>query len=256
MEHPEIDLCVRWTTRCLDGRHHARSAAWTRPGAARSPARCAPPRSSCQRGLVIAGLERLQEAHSEKRRDALYDEIICESALALGIAAFATGGRDREALNIHGATYLAMNRAIAGLGACARSSRSWTATDSRGLWSIPGDQCVVRRRRPMRGYRPRRASVLAKVTRDRHHGRAGQGLIPATASQSTRATARRRTMLRIRGLWPLARSHRPVVFEEDALMRHEKAPGPRQGEAERRPTTCERKGYKILGPSTTPARLR
>ena len=60
-------------------------------------------------GLVIPGLNDSKKL-TAKKRDALYD-IICESAVAFGIA-FATVD-EIEALNIKGATYLAMNRAIA-----------------------------------------------------------------------------------------------------------------------------------------------
>ena len=63
------------------------------------------------RGLEIEGLNDSKKL-TEKRREALYD-VICEKAVSYGIA-FATV-EEIEELNILGATYLAMNRAIAQL---------------------------------------------------------------------------------------------------------------------------------------------
>ena len=64
------------------------------------------------RGIEIEGLDDSKKL-TEKKREALYDVII-EKALAYGID-FATV-EEIERLNILGATYLAMNRAIAKLG--------------------------------------------------------------------------------------------------------------------------------------------
>ena len=63
------------------------------------------------RGLQIEGLNDSKKL-TEKRRAALYD-VIAEKAVSYGIA-FATV-EEIEELNILGATYLAMNRAIAQL---------------------------------------------------------------------------------------------------------------------------------------------
>ena len=60
------------------------------------------------RGIVIEGLDDSKKL-SEKRREALYDEIVSK-ALAYGIAFASVEEIERE--NILGATFLAMNRAI------------------------------------------------------------------------------------------------------------------------------------------------
>ena len=62
-------------------------------------------------GLEIPGLNDSKKL-SEKKREELYDRI-CESAVSFAVA-FATV-EEIEALNIKGATYLAMDRAIAEL---------------------------------------------------------------------------------------------------------------------------------------------
>ena len=64
------------------------------------------------RDLVIPGLDDSKKL-TEKRREALFD-VICREAEQYSVA-FATV-EEIEELNILGATYLAMNRAIAGLG--------------------------------------------------------------------------------------------------------------------------------------------
>ena len=110
------------------------------------------------RGLQIEGLNDSKKL-TEKRRAALYD-VIAEKAVSYGIA-FATV-EEIEELNILGATYLAMNRAIAQL----------TVTPELAL--IDGN------RNAGIGYPSRTvihgdalcadiaaASILAKVTRDR-----------------------------------------------------------------------------------------
>jgi len=111
------------------------------------------------RGLEI---ERLNDSKklSEKRRDALYD-VICEKAVAYGIA-FATVAEIEE-LNILGATYLAMNRAIAQLSvtpelALLDGNRNHNIqVPSRTV--VKGDsKCAD----------IAAASILAKVTRDRY----------------------------------------------------------------------------------------
>ena len=111
------------------------------------------------RGCVIEGLNDSKQL-SEKRREALYDEIISR-AEHYGIA-FATV-EEIERLNILGATYLAMNRAIEALGAgidlaLIDGNRSeGIAYPCRTV--IKGDsKCAS----------IAAASVLAKVTRDRY----------------------------------------------------------------------------------------
>ena len=111
------------------------------------------------RGCVIDGLNDSKQL-SEKRREALYDEIISR-AERYGIA-FASV-EEIERLNILGATYLAMNRAIEALGAgidlaLIDGNRSeGIAYPCRTV--IKGDaKCAS----------IAAASVLAKVTRDRH----------------------------------------------------------------------------------------
>ena len=111
------------------------------------------------RGCVIDGLNDSKQL-SEKRREALYDEIVSR-AERYGIA-FATV-EEIERLNILGATYLAMNRAIEALGAgidlaLIDGNRSeGIAYPCRTV--IKGDaKCAS----------IAAASVLAKVTRDRY----------------------------------------------------------------------------------------
>ena len=111
------------------------------------------------RGCVIDGLNDSKQL-SEKRREALYDEIISR-AERYGIA-FASV-EEIERLNILGATYLAMNRAIEALGAgidlaLIDGNRSeGIAYPCRTV--IKGDsKCAS----------IAAASVLAKVTRDRY----------------------------------------------------------------------------------------
>lgn len=111
------------------------------------------------RGLEIEGLNDSKKL-SEKKRDALYDTII-ESALSYGIA-FATV-EEIEELNILGATFLAMNRAIAQLSeapalALIDGNRN-TGIEVPSKAIIGGDgKCAS----------IAAASILAKVTRDRY----------------------------------------------------------------------------------------
>lgn len=111
------------------------------------------------RGLEIPGLNDSKKL-TEKKRDALYDVII-EKALAYGIA-FATV-EEIEELNILGATYLAMNRAIAqletppALALIDGNRNKDIEVPSRTV--IGGDaKCAS----------IAAASILAKVTRDRY----------------------------------------------------------------------------------------
>ena len=95
-----------------------------------------------------------------KKRDALYD-IICESAMAFGIA-FATV-EEIEALNIKGATYLAMNRAIADMKPspvlALVDGNDKNELDIPAIKVVKGDSLCAS---------IAAASVLAKVTRDRY----------------------------------------------------------------------------------------
>ena len=111
------------------------------------------------RGLEIDGLNDSKKL-TEKRRDALYD-VIKENAVAYGIA-FATV-EEIEELNILGATYLAMNRAIAQL----------SVTPDLALIDGNRDKGIEMNSRPVVKGDSRcadiaAASILAKVTRDRY----------------------------------------------------------------------------------------
>lgn len=110
------------------------------------------------RGLVIEGLNDSKKL-TERRREQLYDEIK-EKALHWAVA-FA-GVEEIETLNILGATYVAMNRAIAGLDVVPELA----LIDGNRAKGVEYDtRCVV-------GGDGRcadiaAASVIAKVTRDR-----------------------------------------------------------------------------------------
>lgn len=111
------------------------------------------------RGLVIEGLNDSKKL-TEKRRESLYGEIT-SSAEAYGIA-FASV-EEIEKLNILGATYLAMNRAIAALGReidlalIDGNQNAEIEYPSRTV--VKGDSLCAS---------IAAASVLAKVTRDRY----------------------------------------------------------------------------------------
>ena len=111
------------------------------------------------RGLVIEGLNDSKKL-TEKRRESLYGEIT-SSAEAYGIA-FASV-EEIEELNILGATYLAMNRAIAALGreidlALIDGNRN-AGIEYPSRTVVKGDSLCTS---------IAAASVLAKVTRDRY----------------------------------------------------------------------------------------
>lgn len=111
------------------------------------------------RGLVIEGLNDSKKL-TEKRRESLYGEIT-SSAEAYGIA-FASV-EEIEKLNILGATYLAMNRAIAALG-CEIDLALIDGNRNAGIeypsrTVVKGDSLCAS---------IAAASVLAKVTRDRY----------------------------------------------------------------------------------------
>ena len=111
------------------------------------------------RGLVIEGLNDSKKL-TEKRRESLCGEIT-SSAEAYGIA-FASV-EEIEKLNILGATYLAMNRAIAALGreidlALIDGNRN-AGIEYPSRTVVKGDSLCAS---------IAAASVLAKVTRDRY----------------------------------------------------------------------------------------
>lgn len=111
------------------------------------------------RGLVIPGLDDSKKL-SDKRREALYP-VICEKALAYGIA-FASV-QEIEERNILGATYLAMNRAIAQL----KIKPALALIDGNRNAGIEyASRCVVGGDALCADIAA--ASILAKVTRDRH----------------------------------------------------------------------------------------
>ena len=110
-------------------------------------------------GLEFAGLNDSKKL-TEKKREQLFD-LICENAISYGIA-FATV-EEIEERNILGATFLAMNRAIAqlfpkpALALIDGNRDSGIETNSRCI--IDGDaKCAS----------IAAASILAKVTRDRY----------------------------------------------------------------------------------------
>ena len=110
-------------------------------------------------GLEIPGLNDSKQL-SEKKREALFD-VICAHAISYGIA-FATV-EEIEARNILGATFLAMNRAIAKLDpqpdlALIDGNRS-AGIEAPSRCIVDGDaKCAS----------IAAASILAKVTRDRY----------------------------------------------------------------------------------------
>ena len=110
-------------------------------------------------GLVIPGLNDSKKL-TAKKRDALYD-IICDTAVAFGIA-FATVD-EIEALNIKGATYLAMERAIADMDPAP--VLALVDGNDKNTLSIPAVKVV---KGDSLCASIAAASVLAKATRDRY----------------------------------------------------------------------------------------
>lgn len=110
------------------------------------------------RGLVIPGLNDSKKL-TEKRREELFD-VICQQAEAYSIA-FATV-EEIEEKNILGATMLAMNRAIAGLG---KKPDLALIDGNRSAGIQFHSRCVVKG--DARCADIAAASILAKVSRDR-----------------------------------------------------------------------------------------
>ena len=111
------------------------------------------------RGVMIEGLDDSKKL-TEKRREALYDVIIA-AAEAYGVA-FADV-EEIEELNILGATYLAMNRAIAALDAGIDLA---LIDGNRNAGIEYPSRCIVKG--DAKCVSIAAASVLAKVTRDRY----------------------------------------------------------------------------------------
>ena len=111
------------------------------------------------RGVMIEGLDDSKKL-TEKRREALYDVIIA-AAEAYGVAFAAV--EEIEKLNILGATYLAMNRAIAALGVGIDLA---LIDGNRNAGIEYPSRCIVKG--DAKCVSIAAASVLAKVTRDRY----------------------------------------------------------------------------------------
>ena len=111
------------------------------------------------RGLEIPGLNDSKKL-TEKKRDALYDVIVKE-AVSYGIAFAAV--EEIEELNILGATFLAMNRAIAALDTVP----ALTLIDGNRNSGIElPSRCIIGGDGKCASIAA--ASILAKVTRDRY----------------------------------------------------------------------------------------
>ena len=111
------------------------------------------------RGIGIEGLNDSKKL-SEKQREALFDVIIAK-AEAFGIA-FATV-EEIEALNILGATFLAMNRAI---GELEPHPALALIDGNRSVGIETPSRCIVKGDAKCASIAA--ASILAKVTRDRY----------------------------------------------------------------------------------------
>ena len=109
------------------------------------------------RGIVIDGLNDSKKL-SEKRREQLYGEI---TAKALHWSVAFASVEEIEELNILGATYLAMNRAIAGLGVVPELA---LIDGNRAAGVEYKTRCVVGGDGKCADIAA--ASVIAKVTRD------------------------------------------------------------------------------------------
>ena len=110
------------------------------------------------RGLEIPGLNDSKKL-TEKKREELYDRII-DSAVSYGIAFAAV--EEIEELNILGATFLAMNRAIEQL----KPQPELALIDgNRNAGITVNSRCVIKGDASCADIAA--ASILAKVTRDR-----------------------------------------------------------------------------------------
>ena len=110
-------------------------------------------------GLEIPGLNDSKKL-TEKKRDALYDQI-CAAAITYGIA-FASV-EEIEELNILGATFLAMRRAVEQL----KQTPMLVLVDGNRDPGLPYEtECVVKGDGKCADIAA--ASILAKVTRDRY----------------------------------------------------------------------------------------
>ena len=110
-------------------------------------------------GIEIPGLNDSKKL-TEKKRDALYDQI-CASAISYGIA-FASVAEIEE-LNILGATFLAMRRAVEQL----KQTPGLVLVDGNRDPGLPFEtECVVKGDGKCADIAA--ASILAKVTRDRY----------------------------------------------------------------------------------------
>ncbi len=109
-------------------------------------------------GLEIPGLNDSKKL-TEKKREALYDQIM-DAALSYGIA-FATV-EEIESLNILGATFLAMNRAI---GMLKQKPALCLIDGNRSAGISVPCRCIIKGDALCADIAA--ASILAKVTRDR-----------------------------------------------------------------------------------------
>ena len=110
-------------------------------------------------GLVIDGLDDSKKL-SEKKREILFD-IIKEKALAYSVGT--ASAREIDEINILQATYLAMKRAVEGLGHPA----DYALVDGNRMppLAIPGETVI---KGDARCPSIAAASILAKVSRDRY----------------------------------------------------------------------------------------
>lgn len=111
------------------------------------------------RGIDIPGLDDSKKL-SAKKREALYD-VICREAVSYSVA-FATV-EEIESLNILGATFLAMNRAISGLSVTPELA---LIDGNRNSGIEMPSRCIVKGDSKCADIAA--ASILAKVTRDRY----------------------------------------------------------------------------------------
>lgn len=111
------------------------------------------------RGLPIEGLNDSKKL-SEKKREQLFEQI-CEQAISYGIARAEV--EEIEALNILGATFLAMNRAIDQLDPRPELA---LIDGNRNTGISLASQCIVKGDSQCADIAA--ASILAKVSRDRY----------------------------------------------------------------------------------------